>query len=181
MAIALMDSDGSNQRRLVSYHRVLTAMGISNWRHSSISDLFALAWLGNSSQVLFLAANKDSTRCALFAVNTDGSDLRRWGRGVGCPARAALSPDGSHLAFTVNIHHRDGLLITNLDGDVTQTILFPHNEAHPILAWQPTVTESAPNTRSVTNHYRVLSGSAVAGLPSGSSMMICFLPRSGRG
>ena len=43
----------------------------------------------------------------------------------------------AYLAFTVGIHHRDGLLITNDTGQVTQTILFPHNEAHPILAWQP--------------------------------------------
>ena len=55
MAIALMNSDGSNQRRLVSYRRVVTAMGISNWRHSSISDLFALGWLGDSSRVLVMA------------------------------------------------------------------------------------------------------------------------------
>jgi hypothetical protein len=137
IAIALMNSDGSNQRQLVSIPRVVKLMGYPDWRHSGIDEMFAVAWLGNSSQVLFLAANKDSTRCALFAVNTDGSDLRRWGpRGL-CPARAALSPDGSRLAFTVNIHHRDGLLITNDLGDVTQTILFPHNEAHPILAWQP--------------------------------------------
>ena len=185
MAIALMDSDGSNQRRLVSYHRVLTAMGISNWRHSSISDLFALAWLGNSSRVLILAANKDSTRCALFAVNTNGSDLRRWGpRGL-CPARAALSPDGRHLAFTVLIHHRRGLLITDDTGHVTQTIQYPHNEAHPFLAWQPTVT--GPKTRTVTSHYRVLSGSAVAGLRPGATKYVgtgtqgvtLVVPRSG--
>ena len=137
IAIALMNSDGSNQRQLVSIPRVVKLMGYPDWRHSGIDEMFAVAWLGNSSKVLVLAANKDSTRCALFAVNTDGSHLRRWGRGVGCPVRAALSPDGGRLAFTVGIHHRDGLRITNLDGDVTQSILFPHNEAHPFLAWQP--------------------------------------------
>ena len=137
IAIALVNSDGSNQRQLVSISRVVKLMGYPDWRHSGIDEMFAVAWLGNSSQVLILAANKDSTRCALFAVNTSDSHLRRWGRGVGCPARAALAPDGSHLAFTVNIHHRDGLLIANDHGDVTQTILFPRDEAHPILAWQP--------------------------------------------
>jgi Tol biopolymer transport system component len=175
MAIALINSDGSNQRPLVSYRRVLTAMGISNWRHSSISDLFALAWLGNSSQVVILAANKNNTRCALFAVNTNGSDLRRWGpRGL-CPARAALSPDGSHLAFTANLHHRDGLLITDDTGHITQTILFPHRAAHPVLTWQPPVTVTVPKTRTVTSHYRryrVLSGSAVPGFPPGATRYV---------
>ena len=58
--------------------------GISNWRHSGISDLFALGWLGDSSRVLVMR-RPGNTRCAMFAVNTDGSDLRQWGPGVGAP------------------------------------------------------------------------------------------------
>ena len=138
ISIALMNSDGSNQRQLVSYPQVLKLMGYPDWRHSDINDISAVAWVGNGSEVLFIALNQSTTRCALFAVNTDGSHLRRWGpRGL-CPARTAASPDGRHLAFTVLIHHRRGLLITNDTGHITQTIRYPPpNEAHPFLAWQP--------------------------------------------
>ena len=185
IAIALMNSDGSNQRQLVAYPRVVKLMGYRDWRHSQINDISAVAWLRGGSQVLFIALNQSTTRCALFAVNTDGSDLRRWGpRGL-CPARTALSPDGRHLAFTVLIHHRRGLLITNDTGHVTQTIQYPHNESHPFLAWQPTVT--VPKTRTFTSHYRVLSGSAVAGLRPGATKYVgtgtqgveLVMPRSG--
>ena len=190
ISIGLMNSDGSNQRQLVSYPRVVKLMGYPDWRHSGINDISALAWLGDGTDVVFIALNQRATRCALFAVNTDGSDLRRWGpRGL-CPDRAAPSPDGSHLAFTVDIHHRDGLLITNDNGDVTQTILYPHNEAHPILAWQPTATVTVPKIRTVASHYRryrVLSESALAGSRPGATTYVgtgtqgvkLLMPRSG--
>jgi Tol biopolymer transport system component len=135
LAIALMDSDGSNQRPLVSFQQVVTSMGVPHWQLSGTGDFFALAWLGDSSRVLILAAG--DTRCAMFAVNADGSDLQRWGPRGRCPVRAAASPDGSHVALTVLIDHRRGMLITNDRGDITQTIRFPHNEAHPFPAWQP--------------------------------------------
>jgi hypothetical protein len=48
--------------------------------------------------------------------------------------------------LTVSTHHRSGLLITDDNGHITQTIRFPqHNQARPFLAWQPTMTVTAAN------------------------------------
>ena len=137
LAIALMDSNGNNQRRLVSYPRVVKFMGYRNWRHSNINDISALAWLGDGTGVVLIALDQSTTHCAVFAVNTDGSNLRRWGPPGFCPIRGALSHDGQHLAFTGSVGRRSGVIITNNDGVVTRTIPFRHNEAHPILGWQP--------------------------------------------
>jgi len=69
----------------------------------------------------------------------------------------------------VSTHHRSGLLITDDNGHITQTIRFPqHNQARPFLAWQPTMTVTAPTIPAVTSRYRVLSASAVPGLRPGA-------------
>ena len=137
MAIALMSSNGNNQRRLVSYPRVVKFMGYRNWRHSNINDISALAWLGDGTGVVLIALDQSVTHCAVFAVNTDGSNLRRWGPPGFCPIRGTLSHDGQHLAFTGSVGRGSGVVITNNDGVVTQSIRFPHRESHQILAWQP--------------------------------------------
>jgi len=137
IAIALMDSNGNNQRRLVSYPQVVKFMGYPNWRHSDINDISTLAWLGDGTGVVLIALDQHATRCAVFAVNTDGSNLRRWGPPGFCPIRGALSHDGRHLAFTGSVGRGSGVVITNNDGDVTQSIRFPRRQSHPTLAWQP--------------------------------------------
>jgi hypothetical protein len=137
IAIALMDSNGNNQRRLVSYPQVVKFMGYRNWRHSNINDISALAWLGDGTGVVLIALDQRATHCGVFAVNTDGSNLRRWGPPGFCPIRGALSRDGQHLAFTGSVGRGSGVVITNNHGDVTRSIRLPRSQSHPILAWQP--------------------------------------------
>src|SRR6476646_12155530 len=94
LSLRIMRSDGTGQRQIASYREVVTRMGVPNWRRSTVNDISALAWLGDSGGVVFIALNQSGTRCALFAVNTDGTQLRRWGpRGL-CPDQAALSRTG---------------------------------------------------------------------------------------
>lgn len=127
-----MSSDGTDQRKVVSYRDVVTRMGDSNWRHSEINSIYPLAWFGDSSGFLIEGLNQRATECAVFAVNADGSHLRHWGpRGI-CPLRGARSSNG-----LVALTDSNSFLILNERGDLLRSIPAPAGISAQNLTWQP--------------------------------------------
>jgi hypothetical protein len=135
-AIALMNADGSHQRPLVSQRDVARVLGYADWRHNV---MYAIAWFGDSSGLLLTAetGNGSVYQCAILAVNTDGSNLRRFGPPGACTA--ALSPDGKHFAFGSRINHHPAYIITNMQGHVTHTAILQNSgtSAGGLFTWQP--------------------------------------------
>jgi hypothetical protein len=136
LTIGAINPDGSNERTLLTKRDILAAMGIHDWRHSSVSEIVPLVWFGDSSGFILQADAKDGP-CAILAVNADGSNLRRFGPPGLCTIRAALAPDGKHIAFNPFRDHRTNILITDQAGHVTRDVVFPRRIRIAFFTWQP--------------------------------------------
>src|SRR5262249_33968401 len=110
-------------------------MGWRDWRHSPINDVTAMSWVPNG-RGLIIALNQSVTRCQLFSIKADGSDLRKWGPNGLCPVPATLGPDGVALTTGEN-HDRWQVRIFDADGHQREVIRFGSGQAGDVAAWRP--------------------------------------------
>jgi hypothetical protein len=129
--IWLMNSDGSHRRQIVSYRAVVAMTG-----YHDLNDISALTWFPDSNRLLLIALDQSTDHCAMFTVNRDGSELRRFGPRGFCAMRAAASPDRHHMAFTGTNHMQ--VTITDLHGLHSGVVQLPRGTGGSLsLAWAP--------------------------------------------
>jgi hypothetical protein len=142
--IGVMNTEGRNRRVTTNYSRVVRAMG-GDPKHTDINEIFQLAWFGDSSGYVLQADNQRLTKCAILAVNADGSNLRRWGPSGLCVGRGTLIPDGKLIALDGEINHHPSLILLDKAGHIVHTIQLPARTDVGTFAWQPGAVRLPPN------------------------------------
>lgn len=127
--IWLINSDGTNQRKLVAYSEIRALSG-----KTDIQQVFPLAWSPDGSRLLILG--DDATHngdCLNFVVNADGTGLRRITSTSTCLRHAAWSPDGHSIAGV----RRGSVVAMNPDGTNIHLLHARIPGMWPSIAWNP--------------------------------------------
>lgn len=115
-AIWVMDPDGSNMKRVAEH-------GMSP------------TWSPDDKQIAF-ASNRDGAKFQIYAMNSDGSNVRRLTNDKGEDSSPAWSPNGGDIAF---VSDREGehpaLFLMAPDGSGQQRLIFSKRQDFCFPAW----------------------------------------------
>jgi TolB protein len=148
ISIWLMNADGSNQHQLNTAHGGCPAWSpdgtrIAFWSGPAYGEVMVMnadgsglvnitntvlyegcpTWSADGSRIIFPAQLQEPNyHVDLYSVNPDGTDRRLLLGGPGTEAYPDVSPDGSHILYTMNSGAgpgnggRDGMFVANADG-----------------------------------------------------------------
>ena len=131
--IYIMNSDGTDQRRLVD---------------ESINTSAGASWHPNGEKFLF-TKKVGKTGADIFEADKNGKVLRQLTNDTLYSSGAQYSPNGSHIVYTQDYGYKTEIIIMNVDGSNSKVLLKDGQNYYP--HWSPdgkwiTYTSIVPNS-----------------------------------